>query len=170
MNYADISKKVKQELLLSPVLLDVTRHAFDEKSEPFSFGGTVNLYQIGQLPSGLHVALRAFRPEQPEGKKSLERQMKNMEYYCYHAETLFDEKQPVPAFCVGVIYMNKAGILTEDLTCGGTQEVFHHPDDEFGFVGPEKRKVFIDIDYMFRMNPFGGPQSKYFLDDMVIKL
>lgn len=168
MDYIDKSQIVKNEILSAPTLLDTARNAFDKKFEAFGWGGTVELYHIGRLSSGLHVALRAFRTDVQEGQNDLEGQMRLMEYYCQNAEHLYSKNEPVPEFCVGVIKGNKAGILTEDLSAGDTQEVEHHPDNDYALVGAEKRKVFFDIDGLFRFIP--GLEHKYFLDDKVIRL
>jgi len=168
MSYIDGSQSVKDELLSAPTLLDIVGKAFNEKIEPFAFGGTVHLYRMGRLSSGIHVALRAFRTDVQEGKNDLESQMKLMEYYCQNAEHLYSKNEPVPEFCIGIINGNKAGILTEDLSAGDTEEVDHHPDNDYALVGVEKRKVYVDIDGLYRFIP--GLELKYFLEDKVIKL
>lgn len=168
MEYIDKSQIVKKEIISESMLLDVVRNAFDQKFEAFGRGGTVELYRIGRLPSGFHIALRLFRTDIEEGQRNLETQMRLMELYCQNAEHLYSRNEPVPDFCVGVIKGNKAGILTEDLSAGGTTEVEHNQDNNYALVGAERRKVFVDIDGLFRFIP--GLEHKYFLDDTVIKL
>ena len=168
MSYLDNSQRVKKEIVSAPSLVDIARKAFNQSIEPFSFGGTVNLYHIGKLSAGIHVALRVLRTDVEEGKKNLESQMTLMEYYCQNAEHLYSKQEPVPEFCVGVISGKKTGIFTEDLTRGDTQEVLHDPDNAYAFVGANRRKVFIDIDGVFRYIP--ELELKYFLEDKLIRL
>jgi len=168
MNYIERSQQVKQEILSNPKFLNVARSAFNEEIEPFAFGGTVHLYQIGQLPSGLHLALRAFRTDVAEGQRDLEGQMKGMEYYCQNADYLHSQENEVPKFCIGIINSSKAGILTEDLSNGGAQEFQHHPDNDYALVGADKRKVFVDIDGLFRFIP--GLKLKYFSGKHLIRI
>lgn len=168
MQYFEKSQKIKLEILKDNNLLNTARSAFDEKIEPFSFGGTVNLYFIGRIPSGKYVALRVFRNNLPEGQESLERQIKLMEYYCQNAEYLDDSLESVPEFCIGAVKGNKAGIFTEDLSNGGSQEIKHCPDNDYALVGPQKRKVFVDIDSCFRA-PL-NIKIKYFLNKNLIRI
>lgn len=168
MNYLEKSQQIKQEISGDSRLLDIARNSFNEQIEPFSFGGTVNLYAIGQIPSGLYVALRSLRTDMAEGKGTLEQQMRLMEYYCQNAENLDASRQLVPRFCIGVVYGNRAGIFTEDLSNAGTQTVEHHPDNDSALVGSDKRKVYVDIDWLFRATP--GLEIKYFLDKNLIRI
>ena len=168
MDYIEKSQQVKQEILSNPKFLNITRSALNEEIEPFAFGGTVHLYQIGQLPSGLHLALRAFRTDVAEGQRDLESQMREMEHYCQNADYLHSHGDEVPKFCIGVINSSKAGILTEDLSNGRTQEFQHHPDNDYAFVGTNKRKVFVDIDGLFRFIP--RLKLKYFSNEHLIKI
>ena len=168
MYYFKRSQNVKEQILLAPNLLDIARTAFDESIEPFSFGGTVHLYHMGKLDSGLYVALRTLRTDVAEGQTNLERQMKLMEYYCQNAESSDSRGELVPNFCVGVIKGDKAGIFTEDLTAGNTQEIDSHPDNDYILVGKDKRKVFVDLDGTSRFIP--GLKLKYFLGKRAIRL
>ena len=162
-DYFNKSQLVRISIERTPELIEITRTCFNGKMEPFASGGTVNLYHLGTLPSGLHVALRAFRTSVPEGKYDLEDQMRLMEHYCQNAEHLYSTGKSVPIFCVGVVSGEQASIFTEDLSKGGTQEVRHHPDNNYALVGAEKRKVFVDIDGLFRKIP--GLELKYFLNE-----
>lgn len=63
MGYFEDSLAVKREIESGPEMLNNARKAFTGQSEPFSFGGTVNLYRIGRTPSGLYDACgRAGKP------------------------------------------------------------------------------------------------------------
>ena len=168
MDYLEISQQVKAELLSAPNLLNIAQNAFNGGIEPFSFGGTVNLYHLEMLSSGLYVALRVFRTDAQAGKYDLESQIKEMEQYCQNAEYLFSEGYPVPAFCVGVVSGEKAGIFTEDLSVGGREDVEHNRDDAYAFVGSDRRKVFIDIDTAFRVRR--NIELRYFLESNSIRL
>lgn len=168
MDYIERSQLMKPGIISDSELLNSARRGFDEEIEPFSFGGTVNLYHVGILPSGLHVALRAFRPEMPEGRNSLTRQTQSMENFCQNAEHLDSEGEPVPAFCIGVVYKHMAGIFTEDLSAGETQEVDHDLEQPYALVGDEERKVFVDVDELFRL--LLDLEPKYFLDENVVRI
>ncbi len=172
MGYFEKSQIVKEEILSLPTLLDTARDAFDERIEEFTSGGTVNLYRVGKLPSGLHVALRAFRTDVQEGRNPLGYQMELMEYYCQNAEYLsghsYSDWEPVPEFCVGVVYGEKAGIFTQDLSAGGTEKIETHAGNDYVLVGAEKRKVFVDIDNFFR--DMLDLELKYFSGDNFIGL
>ncbi len=170
MDYFDLSQKVRTEIETASALLDVTKSAFDCDVKEFSFGGTVNLFYIGKLSSGLHVALRAYRPDMPEGQRDLDFQVFGMEIFCQNAEYLHSQGKGVPAFCVGVTYDGKAGILTEDLTANGQLGLDHHPDKDYGFVGEggDRRKVFVDIDFQYRWDR--NTADKFFLSENRINL
>lgn len=170
MKYFERSRAIRGDILSQLSLLNMARDTYKGNIEPFTFGGTVNIYHVGILPSGLHVALRAFRTEMPEGKKGLEWEKRAFEAYCRNAEDLSEEGEGVPDFCVGVIFGQHAGIFTEDLTRGDTSEFESHPDNEYVFVGPERRKVFVDIDYLFREKLLKIKELKYFLDSNLVML
>ena len=146
--YLEHSQGVKREIERNPKILDAARKAFRGEAESFAFGGTVNLYRVGRLKSGMYVALRAFRIDVDEGMQSAETQAKNMEIYCQNAEDIQSLGENVPVFCVGVMHGEKAGILTEDLTANGQKGFEHRPADAYGFVvdGESRRKVFVDLD------------------------
>ena len=169
--YFEQSQQVKRELQSDASLLDKLRSAFDGKAEPFSFGGTVDLFQFGkQLSSGLWVALRLFRPELNYGGNCEGIQARAMETYCRNAEHLVSKGFEVPRFCIGTTYKGKAGIITEDVSANGQYEI-DHPDGEphcFVTEGEKQRKVFIDIDAVFRYWP--DLELKYFANDAVLDL
>lgn len=167
MNYFDYSQAIRNKIAASPQILEKTRGAFEDRFEPFTAGGTVNLYFLGRLESGLYVALRTWRKEMLEGKLPFEKRKKNLEIYCRNAEDLSDKGENVPCFCVGVIYKNSVGIFTEDLTAGETKVVTHYPDNDYGFVND--KKIWIDIDYLFNSKHLGAPLS-YFAEDHIIQL
>ncbi len=168
--YFEHSQLVKRGVQSDTSLLDRLRDAFDGGVEGFAYGGTVNLFRFGkQLPSGLWVALRAFRPEVYYGKCNLESQKEYMEIYCQNAEFLAEQGEEVPRFCIGTIYKEQAGIITEDLTANGQHEIDHPEDEPHCFVGDGRRRVFVDIDGVFGYAP-GMRELKYFADDAVLDL
>lgn len=150
MGYFEHSQSVRKELENSSLVSKV-REAFQAKFEPFDVGGTINLYAIGELPSGIHVALRAFRPNMPEGMHDLYRQMQNMDIYCKNAEALIENGYRAPNFSVGVVYHQMAGILLEDISKGGSVPIDRLPIYPYGLIteNGEEVQVFIDIDCMF---------------------
>lgn len=145
--YFEKSQEVKRSF--TPQILDEGRAAFAGEVEPFGFGG-VHLYRTGKTSSGLYVALRIFRTDLDESRWPLRSQIKWFENYCLNAEELVAEGKEVPGFCIGVICGGRAGIFTEDMTAGGLQELEHHPDKAFAYVGPDRRVVYIDVDPVFR--------------------
>ena len=161
MGYFERSQGVRQELLSEDGLLTQAKRAFNSEYEEFGAGKNASLFRIGTLPSGLYVAIRV-----PRGWNSLSL----LEDYCQNAEMLDSEGKEVPKFCVGVLYGERAGIFTEDLTKGDTQSFEHCPDEEFVWVGSGKhrRKVYVDIDHLFKWRRH--KELKYFLDDHLIKL
>lgn len=183
MGYFEASQAAKLDIESSGLVAKV-KGAFASQSEPFAFGGTVDLYRIGQTHSGLHVALRVFRLDRDEGKMPVDRQMKYMEIYCLNAEALMTDGYRAPNFAVGVTDQRRAGILTEDLTKGGTVDVNHHQDNPYGWIteNGHRVQVFIDIDSILamepsnplRMIPHARPQTggelKYFSDKNIIRL
>ena len=106
-----------------------------------------------------------------------------MEIYCQNAEDIKALGESVPAFCVGVMHGEKAGILTEDLTANGQKGFEHCQDNAYGFVvdGESRRKVFVDLDTLGIQGEFTLPREtkypweprkaiKYFLDGNVLVL
>lgn len=172
MRYLKYSQRVRREIESIPELLDNVKRAFAGQAEPFTSGGSVNLYRLGRTPSGLWTALRAYRKDISEGRKDREQQARLMEYYCQNAEELDGEGESVPVFCIGAVCGNSAGIITEDLTANAQYQVEHHPDDDHGFVihGNQRRKVFIDIDGVFRRKFGFGIETKYFSPKNVLVL
>lgn len=168
MGYFEISQAVKPQILADSSMLTMARRCFAAEVEPFRAGGTVNLFYVGRLASGLHVALRAYKPEVEEGRRDLEVQMQFMENYCQNAEELHSQGTPVPGFCVAVVCRQFAGILTEDLTANDTVPYEHYPDFDYAWVGAERKKVFVDIDALFKHRTF--IELKYFLEQHLVKL
>ena len=171
--YFENSQLVRREIESRPDLKNKITMCLDNKIEPFSFGGTVNLYRVGKLKSGLYIALRRFRSEMPEGMSTFNNKRKMMEAYCQNAERLKNEGEEVPNFCVGAVNNNDAAILTEDLTSNGKVIFEHHPDTAFGFIIKDeaRRKVWVDIDYLYgdiRKNR--NPEIKYFSNGEIINL
>ncbi|HLC64524.1 MAG TPA: hypothetical protein VJI46_00200, partial [Candidatus Nanoarchaeia archaeon] len=69
----------------------------------------------------------------------------------------------------------RAGIFTEDLTAGDAQSFEHNSNYDFAWVGEgeNRRKVYVDIDHLFRLEKrlYGrNPKRKYFLNRHLIKL
>lgn len=143
----------------APQILDEGRAAFAGKVVPFGFGH-VHLYRTGRTTSGLYVALRVFKEGSYESSLPLRSQIEHFENYCLNAEELDAEDKDVPGFCIGVICGRRAGIFTEDMTAGGSQELEHPPDKAFAYVGPDRRIVYIDIDRAFRQKEIKS--LKYF--------
>lgn len=170
MAYFEHSQEIRQKILLEGNILTQAKRAFNEEIEEFSFGSTVNLYRIGKLPSGFYVALRVFRKDGHFGGSFLGTQKSLLEDYCQNAEELNSEGKEVPKFCVGTVYGKRAGIFTEDLTANGTQHFEHYPDYDFAWVGEgtNRRKVFVDIDHLFKHRREDKP--KYFLKKHLIRL
>ena len=169
MVYFEYSQDIRQQLLSERDMLTQAKKAFNGEIEKFSFGGTVDLYRVGKLPSGFYVALRVFRQDRHFSGSSLGKQKSLLEDYCQNAEELNSEGKEVPKFCVGAVYGQRAGIFTEDLTAGGTQNFEHYPDYDFAWVGEgeNRRKVFVDIDYLFKHRE---DKPKYFLEERLIQL
>ena len=170
MEYFERSQEVRKEILSEDGLLTQAKRAFNSEYEEFGWGSTVDLFRIGTLPSGLYVAMRVFRKDGHFGDSSVENQKRLLEDYCQNAEELDSEGKEVPKFCVGVVYRNRAGIFTEDLTAGDTQNFEHYPDYDFAWVGEgeQRRKVYVDIDHLFKHRR--DTETKYFLDDHLIQL
>ncbi|MBS3051191.1 MAG: hypothetical protein J4400_03500 [Candidatus Aenigmarchaeota archaeon] len=144
--YFGKSQQVKRSF--TPQILDKGGAAFAGDIEPFGFG-QVHLYRTGRTSSGLYVALRIFRTEL-YNDWTLCSQIKWFENYCLNAEELDAEGKEVPGFCIGVICDRRAGIFTEDMTAGGSQDLEHPADEAFAYVGPDRRVVYLDIDPVFR--------------------
>lgn len=68
------------------------------------------------------------------------------------------------------MYKESAGIFTEDLTAGETQDLEHYSDEACGYVGAGKtrRIVYVDIDGAFKRTPHIS--IKYLSDKNVIQL
>jgi hypothetical protein len=162
--------KIKEKLLKSKDLLERIQDAFDNLFFPFSEGTSVELYKIGLLDKESHLALRCFSDTGENSKINslLQIQMLAMEEYCLNAEELKLEKKRVPNFCVGVIYGNLAGIITQDLTFGGTREFKHNFREPFGYLEGSDNPIYIDIDGEYRIPNQGG--FKYFLEKNRISL
>jgi hypothetical protein len=151
--YFEKSQEIKAEIEGRNDILDLTAGAFNGEIEEFA-GAGVDLFRIGKLESGLHLALRVFR-DFNNYKQDLEARF--MEHYALNAEKLQGESERVPLACVGAFYRDKkAALITEDLTAGGEFEVEHHSDNAYGFIlKPEgKEKVWIDIDAVFSRRDF----------------
>lgn len=170
MRYFEHSQDIRRKLLSEEDMLTKAKRAFNGDIEEFSFGSTVNLYRIGKLPSGFYVALRVFRKDGNFGKSSLDMQKSLLEDYCQNAEELDSEGKEVPKFCIGTVYGRKAGIFTQDLTADGTENFEHYPAYDFAWVGEgtNRRKVFVDIDHLFKHRWEKKP--KYFLKKHLIRL
>ncbi|MBS3151928.1 hypothetical protein J4230_00805 [Candidatus Woesearchaeota archaeon] len=173
IDYFQESQMVKAKIVLQSEIIYNANEALSGRLEEFSFGGTVNLYRIGKLESGLYIALRKFRPEMPEGISNLDNKVKKMEAYCQNAGKLRSKNEGVPNFCVGIVNEIDVGILTEDLIANGGFEFDHNPDNEFGFViqGNNRRKVWVDIDHLFGDRKYNrNPEIKYFTEGARINL
>ena len=170
MSYFEYSQQLRREIESEESIVTRLKYAFRGDIEPFAFGGTVNIFCIGQTKSGIWTALRAFRPKMPEGMRTTEIQKSNMEIYCQNVEYLHEKGERCPALCIGVVYENMVGILTEDLSAGGKYEIEHNPDLNYGFIlsSENRQKVFIDLDYGFRIPP--NRREKYFAEDAFILL
>jgi hypothetical protein len=168
MDYFERSMNIRREILGREDILDAAGNAFrDREDSCFNAGGSVNLYRVGKLESGFHVALRLYRYDMDEGQFPWKKQARNMEQYCHNAEFVEARGDNVPSFCVGATDGTLVGIFTEDISNGGDLEVKHHPDQDFALVGLDDRKVFIDMDYQFRFTP--GIEKKYFTFSNIIR-
>lgn len=170
MDYFEYSQSVKGEVEATPEILVNARRAFAGEVETFGFGSTVELYRLGKTASGLWTALRAYRNDAYGGNMDREQQARHMEYYCQNAEELAARGEGVPVFCIGVTCGNRAGIITEDLTANSQNRFEHNPENAYGFViqGDKRRKVFVDIDGVFRYK--SGLEAKYFSEENALVL
>ena len=176
MNYFEDCQQIKTEIESSGLLRKV-KEAFSGNIVPFANGGSVNLYRIGNLESGHHIALRLFKLK-GEGQWELPQQKRLMEYYCQHAEALNEDGYRAPLFTIGVLDPKRAGVITEDLTKGGAVNLEHDPNFPYGWIRERGKdiKVFIDIDYWFQGSssyPYQGiiiENPKYFSPGKFIQL
>ena len=56
MNYFKYSQIIKQEIDSTSSLIKTIKEIYQGEKEEFSFGGSVNLYRVGLLGSGVYLA------------------------------------------------------------------------------------------------------------------
>jgi len=154
MSYFQDSQRIREEIESQPGLLERVKQAYRGELQKFASGSSVDLFRIGRLQSGVHIALRKWNPDlYHNAHMGLHKQIEWMETYCQNAEELAAQGTEVPAFTVGVIRNNIAGILTEDLSAGELYEVVQarYPDPTARVVdNGSSRTVYVDIDPEFR--------------------
>ena len=153
MDYFENSQKIRRDLEEDSILLDETQKALNGELSPFGFGINYEVFRVGRLPSGLYIALRSFEENNFMRMEDFDDQINDLEDYCLNAEQLSSQGKKVPSFCVGVVCGNLAGILTEDLTVGGVEKIYQPSSEDYAFFGKDKRKVWIDIDSIFKSHP-----------------
>lgn len=147
-DYFESSQQVRREIERSPLLEIIRNHIVGDKKAPILDSGTSNsIYRIGQLESGLWVALR----ERTDGHRDMGNSRKmllslRLESYARRAEALYEQGKKVTRFCVGVSSGDAAALLLEDLTEGGKRKL---------------RKAFIDQEYTFYDD---DPATKVYVD------
>lgn len=129
MKYFDYSQKVKEEVQQTSGMVEALQEFLSGSPnlDMIGEGTRHHVFRVGQLPSGMWVALRNYdliSDMLPEMGMSL------YESYCLDAEELSDEGKRVPAFCVGGILHNGDDeldalpiLLVEDLTEGRKYKV-----------------------------------------------
>lgn len=173
MGYIRKSQRVKKEIEKDPDLVVRIKNIFNGAVDKFDSGSVSELYHVGRTQSGVYVALRKFSESNPfmVDIKDLDTQTYFLGIYCLKAEELYNKKEDVPQFCVGVTYKENAGILTEDLTWNGSLELIHDKfkdgEDEGIVKGPNgDRKVHIDLN----TNGVIVGDNKYFSDRYALRL
>src|SRR3989338_7680205 len=98
MDYFERSQQVRREILRQPELLDAARLALTEKIESFASGSTTHIYWIGELESGVHVAMRKFKKGILDSIDEVTLSsdgIRHLETYCQNAEELDSMKRRV---------------------------------------------------------------------------
>ena len=141
--YFERSMKIREEIINSH-LMDKLREYWFTRDNPFYVikkGNKAVIYSIGQLESGIHVALRKYRGE-IEKFWSYNVKINWYERFCQRNETRSDDG--TVSFCIGINFDNVTpAILTEDLSKGLElkQEEFTYTDLD-DFVAAEELKYF----------------------------
>lgn len=170
MDYFEDSQRIRTEIQEDSQILDVAKRSLARELEPFAGGTHSEVYRVGKLSSGLWVALRTTIFDDEDQMIQLERHCQNAEKLATHYP--LDGKMKMPSFCVGVVYGERRGIFTEDLTNGGSLILNHHDSgDPAGYIEEEEERrvtVYVDLDDFPTSK---NPQSiKYFLNENIINL
>ncbi len=161
MAYFARSQAVKAELESTPRLVDAIRAHFQEPClEKMGEGKAHKMYRVGQLDSGLWVALR----ENMHFTRQADH--RSLLAYKYNRFCLEAEKYPdTPAFCVGGLVGNLPFLLVEDVSEGGAYRATHEFDHgrRFVFQGHKGRKTCaVDLDNLLPTIMMSGNEEDEF--------
>jgi len=118
----------------------------DRRSADRIGSGTMNsVFRMGQLESGIWVALREMRNSMWYGHA--EPYIHAYESYCGLAEHYAREECRVPEFCIGVSSGEATALLVEDLTAGGEREIHLPSKSIWGTFQDTGERVYIDLDH-----------------------
>ena len=162
--YFEKSQEVRKEIESSPELMRTLENHLSgkEKAQHISRGKHHTIYRLGQLTSGLWVAMRHNLYAGRDGITAREI-LSEYETYATDAEKYSSESKRVTQFCVGVAksdgriesqrgFVGLSGdvaLLVEDFTRGGTRELEVTLSDEVWANNP-RELIYVDIRSAFR--------------------
>ena len=144
--YFDFSQQLKKEIEEHEAFMQIIdRHMSGDHAEWLNGGNMNTIFRVGQIESGLWLAIRQQRGAEDYG---ISRDCMNLyETYARKAEEYSKRGRLVVKFCVGVVKELSTALLVEDLTNGGTR-ILEPPmwGEEYGFYHGSKERVYVDLD------------------------
>ena len=145
--YFQTSQKIKRETETHNQIIEkLKRHSQGVEYLEEIGRGQVNLiYHLGQLPSGLWLAVRKMMPSSSCG--SIQAMIRASEAYAQRAAILQEEGKRVPLWCI--CFADEAnrsfGLITEDMTEGKKYTIKTEPGAEIG-IRSDGLEVYLDLD------------------------
>jgi len=120
-DYFTFSQTVKESINQNLASLLREHLTGSKKLELIADGDSHDIYQVGQLDSGLYVALRenrALKELMSVEESFIPVAMYVYEDYCLKAESKHKAGKIVPRFSIGGMFGKIPFLLTEDMSCG----------------------------------------------------
>ena len=155
-DYFEFSQKIRSELEGNLGLMErLEKHlSLSDDCEVIGNGSMHIVYRLGQLDSGLGVAIREVNlPHYYRPSKTI---LSQYESYCITAEYLSDRGIRLPRFCIGAFGKENAVLLLEDLTEGGTREITSEPGDQYGIYTDTNERVLVDLEDLEDLDIYGS--------------
>lgn len=191
-DYFIFSQQIRREIEDNSGLMEIIRnHMSGDESAPYIDEGRNNrVYRIGQLDSGLWIALREPKNDAQDfqndaqdfrfrygGNDLLLYALVQYESFAQTAEAMTSKGKRVSRFSVGVVMHNTAAaLLVEDLTEGEVRSIRPHWILNWGRFEDTREKVYFDIDVygvksLHRYNTIKKERNfKFFAEDARINL
>ena len=187
-DYFEDSMEVRDEIACDASMMSKIKFAMDGKIKPIHSSAN-RIYRLGRTRGGIYVALRMdnqYTSSHQVAERDLSHELRKLEIYCREAErrdkydsSKFYREIDVPSFCVGILHNHEVGVLTEDVTRGGSLTIEGEDigDTPVTVVGKDyRRKVLLDLDPdsigVNGIYPLEGDQFqlKYFSPENVLRV